>query len=488
MTTFAGAIVNSGRLVAETGIHYDFFKVFGAGTSGGGITNTGTITAADRGINLDLGTTFTGVVANTSVIAAHGTGIKISDVTTFSGGVSNSGKITATSGAGIEISSGTVFGSISAGGSVVNSGTISAAQGIVVQAATIAGAIINNGGIVAKGDVFGKSDGIFVLGVSTFLGGVSNRGSISAGHIGIEFGKSTTNAFGVSSVVGSIVNSGTITAKTGIALFQSTITGAIVDSGSIKATSHGILINSGSEILAGKTAINIAGPTFTGGISNFGVVSGSAGIEIKSAHAVSIFDAGRNRRHRAAPRSSSPAAATRSRSAPATRSAASSILPARTRCQLGGTGSGTFDLSSIGSAAQYRGFTTFNVVGGTWTVTSASTAHWTIKSGGTLEVASGGELTSTTVSSGGVLVIESGGTASSSFVKAGGTEIIESGAVVSGAIISSGATVELVGGIALPLRRHDPGWRHPGGRAAVSSAVSPSAAATHSKYFPAAPI
>jgi hypothetical protein len=137
------------------------------------------------------------------------------------------------------------------------------------------------------------SDGAVVRGVSTFLGGVSNKGSISAGHIGIEFGKSTTNAFGVSSVVGSIVNSGTITAKTGITLFQSIISGAIVDSGSIKATSRGILINSGSKILAGdSTAIDIAGPTFTGGITYFGVISGSAGIEIKSAHAVSIFDAG----------------------------------------------------------------------------------------------------------------------------------------------------------------------------------------------------
>jgi hypothetical protein len=124
-------------------------------------------------------------------------------VTTLSGGVSNSGKITATSGAGIQISSGTVLGNTSASGSVVNSGTISAAKGIVVQSSTIAAAIINGGVIVAKGDFLGRSDGIFVLGVSTFLGGVSNRGSISAGHIGIEFGKSTTNAFGVSSVVGS---------------------------------------------------------------------------------------------------------------------------------------------------------------------------------------------------------------------------------------------------------------------------------------------
>jgi hypothetical protein len=40
------------------------------------------------------------------------------------------------------------------------------------------------------------------------------------------------------------------------------------------------------------TAINIAGLTFTGGITNFGVISGSAGIEIKTVHPVSIFDAG----------------------------------------------------------------------------------------------------------------------------------------------------------------------------------------------------
>ena len=340
-----------------------------------------------------------------------------------------------------------MLGNTSASGSVVNSGTISAAKGIVVQAATITGAIINGGAIVAKGDVFGKSDGIVVRGIATFLGGVSNRGSISAGHIGIEFGKSTTNAFGVSSVVGSIVNSGTITAKTGIALFESTISGAIVDSGSIKATSRGILIDSGSEILAGNmTAINIAGPTFTGGIINFGVISGSAGIEIKSAHAVSIFDAG-------AILAASGGTAIEfvgsgnTLTLGAGYTISGTVDPSGNNTfQLGGSGSDTFDLSSIGT--QYLGFTTFNVVSGTWTVSSASTAHWAIKSG-ILEIASG-ELTSTTVSSGGVLVVESGGTASSSFVKAGGTEIIEPGAVVSGVSLVSGATVELVGGIPLP--------------------------------------
>ena len=92
--------------------------------------------------------------------------------------------------------------------------------------------------------------------------------------------------------MGSIVNSGTITAKTGIALYASTITSGIIDSGSIKATSHGILIERASEVLSSKTAIDIAGPTFTGDISNSGVVSGSACISIKSAHSVSIFDGG----------------------------------------------------------------------------------------------------------------------------------------------------------------------------------------------------
>ena len=37
--------------------------------------------------------------------------------------------------------------------------------------------------------------------------------------------------------------------------------------------------------------------------------------------------------------------------------------------QLGGTGSDTFDLNSIGT--QYFGFTTFSVIGGTWTVSGA---------------------------------------------------------------------------------------------------------------------
>ena len=189
-----------------------------------------------------------------------------------------------------------------------------------------------SGGVTNAGTIRAVATGIGLYAVSTFDGRHhQQQGRHDLGRCGRNPARVPRgDGVPVSSFVGNIVNSGTITAKTGIDLFDSTIIGAIVDSGTIKATSHGILIDSASEILASKTAIDIAGPTFTGGISNFGVISGSAGIEINSAHPVSIFDAGRHRRQPAARRSSSPAAATRSRSAPAIPSAAPSIPRATT--------------------------------------------------------------------------------------------------------------------------------------------------------------
>jgi autotransporter passenger strand-loop-strand repeat protein len=338
---------------------------------------------------------------------------------TFAGAISNSGLISAGKFNGIGVFTGSVFGNPVAGGGIVNSGTILA------------------------------NTGISLFDVSTFAGGVTNGGTISAARRGIAIGATSDGLVkGVPTFIGNIANGGTITARTGIGLNGSTITGAIVDNGTIKATSHGILIDSASEILASKTAIAIAGPTFTGGITNFGVISGSAGIEIKTARPVSIFDAG-------AIVGTGGTAIQFAGSGNTLTLGAGYVIggivdpSGKNILQLGGTGSGTFDLSSIGSSAQYRGFTTFNVVGGTWTVTSAGSAQWTIRSGGTEEIASGGVLTSTTVSSGGVLVVDSGATASSSFVKSGGTEIIESGvgrarnrrAIVSGTIANSGTLI-----------------------------------------------
>ena len=92
-----------------------------------------------------------------------------------------------------------------------------------------------------------------------------------------------------------MVNSGAITARTGIAVLDGgTIFGAIVDSGTIKATSHGILIDSASEIVSTKTAVVVTGRTLAGGILNGGLISGgfsaSSGLRV----AVSVFSGGIN--------------------------------------------------------------------------------------------------------------------------------------------------------------------------------------------------
>ena len=123
-----------------------------------------------------------------------------------------------------------------------------------------------------------------------------------------------------------------------------------------------------SEILATKTAVAIAGKIFTGGITNFGVISGSAGIAIKSARPVSIFDAGAIIGTGGTAIQFAGSGNTLTLGAGYTIGGA--VDPAGGNVlQLGGTGSDTFDLSSIGP--QYKGFTTFNVIGGTWTVSGA---------------------------------------------------------------------------------------------------------------------
>jgi uncharacterized protein with beta-barrel porin domain len=70
--------------------------------------------------------------------------------------------------------------------------------------------------------------------------------------------------------------------------------------------------------------------------------------------------------------------------------------------QLGGSGSGNFNLSTIGAGSQYQGFTTFNVVGGVWNTTGmfGQAQTWNVN-GGTL--AGTGTFQSVNVNSGGTL-------------------------------------------------------------------------------------
>jgi autotransporter-associated beta strand protein len=90
--------------------------------------------------------------------------------------------------------------------------------------------------------------------------------------------------------------------------------------------------------------------------------------------------------------------------------------------QLGGTGAGTFDVSTLGPAAQYGGFSTFNKIGSSiWTLTGTSTYAGPVNvNGGTLAV--NGDITSSsgvTVNAGGTL--GGNGTVGNTTINAGGT-------------------------------------------------------------------
>ena len=181
------------------------------------------------------------------------------------------------------------------------------------------------------------------------------------------------------------------------------------------------------------------------------MISGSAGIEIASAHAVSIFDAGTI--IGAGGTAIEFTGSGNTLTLGAGYSISGAVDPSGSNTfQLGGSGSDTFDLFTIGQ--QFNGFTTFNVVGGTWTV-SGGGLGWNVDSGA-MQVAAGAVLAGTTVSSGGTLAVESGGSAAGTLVRAGGTEIIEFGGSATGTtvlsdgngnplFINSGGTFEFLG-------------------------------------------
>ncbi len=114
--------------------------------------------------------------------------------------------------------------------------------------------------------------------------------------------------------------------------------------------------------------------------------------------------------------------------------------------QLGGIGSETVAFSSlVGSGADYHGFTTFNVVGGTWAVTGSG-SDWNIDSGGTMEVVNGADLSGSFVNAGGVLVVEPGGIVSGVTISSGGAIELLSGASSSGYTLNTGANLDIGSG------------------------------------------
>ncbi len=328
---------SSSKIVASGGVTQTAIAVKNTSTFGGGISNAGLISAAQDGTLAGSVSTFSGGVRNSGTIVAGRSAVTVSNATIFTGGITNSGQIFGggTSGVGVGVnnvvsfsggilnaSGGTISGALLAvdvevdsfvSGGIVNSGTLLAQHDSGIRLrfiSTFVGAIANNGtisanlagigllsdtaysaskaggGIVNTGDITARI-GIDIGLISIFSGTISNNGMISATGTGILIGAATFGSTPVSSFVGSVVNSGTIAATTGIGVATATINGAIVDGGTILATSRGIQVGGGGVVSGGiavashgtisaRTDIALLGVTiFAGGIANRGTLSGS---------------------------------------------------------------------------------------------------------------------------------------------------------------------------------------------------------------------
>jgi uncharacterized protein with beta-barrel porin domain len=88
--------------------------------------------------------------------------------------------------------------------------------------------------------------------------------------------------------------------------------------------------------------------------------------------------------------------------------------------QLGGSGSGSFNLGAFGGTQQYQGFATFGVVGGSWTLSGTNTTPFPFTvANGTAIVTGSLDASGTTVNAGGVLVVD--GTLNDPTINSGGT-------------------------------------------------------------------
>ena len=204
----------------------------------------------------------------------------------------------------------------------------------------------------------------------TFSGGVTNGGVINATHDGIA-------VEGISSFAGGITNSGTVTATNFNAIQVNNTTafsGGITNSGELSGNEAGIFLS--------------VVPTFQGVISNgnTGVITAQVGILASNTPSISIFNSGAITGTNGTAIEFDSGVNTLTLG-PGFAINGNVLGVGNDILQLGGTGTGSFDLDNIGT--KYTGFATFNVVGGTWVATGTGNQNWTI-AGGTLQLGNGG--------------------------------------------------------------------------------------------------
>jgi uncharacterized protein with beta-barrel porin domain len=315
IATFGGGITNSGKISAAV----DGIAVGGSATKthasvtisnfAGGIINIGTIAVGVGGVGIFVGGAAT--QANASIV-----------ISTFTGGITNSGTILATApgkgvrgnGIVVAVSASSVGASAmlsTFGGNISNSGTITVNRtGIAVSVgaggktnaggtatlSTFSASIINSGTITSGRTgievvVAGSNGGTATL--LTFAGGITNSGAITSTRNGVMVGVSATKAGAsatLSTFTGNISNSGTITSttRTGVAVVVAAASGGTAT----LSTFGGSITNSGKisapsangivvGVSATKSGASATLSTFAGGITNSGtIVAGRTAIAL----------------------------------------------------------------------------------------------------------------------------------------------------------------------------------------------------------------
>jgi hypothetical protein len=349
-----GLIINvvSGASVAGTGAG------FALGT-GNNLNNSGTIQNATPNP-----TSFNGISTLSSanfMLTNNGSGV-------ISGASTDPGAVV------IGVNVGNLQGSNAGNINVTGSGNETV--GINVTTVTFT----NTGTIMAAGSTTNGTFGI--VGLTNVS--VTNSGTISAdggtGSTGTAISNNTTGTLTVMNqstghITGTEDNAnggtanftfGVLAAGTGAAVITNagTIHGDDIAIGSQSTTSNSI-VNTGTISGGGFGAIRIFGTAATN-LENGGIITETAGAAIRFATGVTntlTLDPGS--------------------------AITGNVLAAGADIfQLGGSGTDSFNVSAIGAAAQYQGFSTFNKIGDSiWTLTgtNASAMPWTI-SAGTLNV------------------------------------------------------------------------------------------------------
>jgi uncharacterized protein with beta-barrel porin domain len=330
------------------------------------------------------------IIGNNGVMVTNNAGASISSasigIQAFAGvsNVVNAGSIVGTD-TGINVTSGSI--------TVTNSGSISGTNYAVAanSGVTVTNAI--GGSISASGDA-----------ITTLIGSltVTNSGSINAlGHDGIL---AQGGATVINNATGSITGgTAAVAGRTSVDVINfgniAGVNTGVATQGIATVANYGSISGGNNEAIIGNNGVMVT--------NNAGATLSSAGIGVDalSGGGSSIFNAGSITGATAAIQFAGTGNTLTL--APGSVLSGNVLGTGSDTLQLGGTGAATFDVSTLGPAAQYQGFGTFNKIGGSvWTLTGTSTYAGDVNvDGGTLVV--NGNL-----SSAGVMTVNPGGTLS----------------------------------------------------------------------------